>query len=177
MRSAPLYAIDSPQKPIRPNKERKDTMTKLRFAFLCIVAGGIAFTGITPSVHAQGRVRSRLQQILGRDRTSFYEPDAANQAALSNDPKQIAQEAFIYGFPMVMGYGIMYEYAVDTKSDQYKAPFNKIYNTARVYTPKDTAVITPNSDTPYSFIWADLRAEPIVLSVPEVEKGRYYSVM
>jgi hypothetical protein len=78
---------------------------------------------------------------------------------------------------MVMGYGIMYEYAVDTKSDQYKAPFNKIYNTARVYTPKDTAVITPNSDTPYSFIWADLRAEPIVLSVPEVEKGRYYSVM
>jgi len=91
--------------------------------------------------------------------------------------KEVAEEAFIYSFPMVMGYGIMYEYAVDTKSDQYKAPFNKIYNTERVYTPKDTPVITPNSDTPYSFLWADLRAEPLVLSVPEVEKGRYYSVM
>ena len=28
----------------------------------------------------------------------------------------------------------------------------------------------PNSDTPYSFVWMDLRAEPMVLSVPAVEK-------
>src|SRR5438105_705759 len=97
-------------------------------------------------------------------------PSMAREKDEKSETQQIAEEAFIYGFPMVMGYGVMYEYAVDTKSDQYKAPFNKIYNTARVYTPKDTAVITPNSDTPYSFIWADLRAEPIVLSVPEVEK-------
>ena len=37
--------------------------------------------------------------------------------------------------------------------------------------------MTPNSDTPYSILWLDLRAEPIVLSVPAVEKSRYYSVM
>jgi hypothetical protein len=47
----------------------------------------------------------------------------------------------------------------------------------RVFTYKDTAIITPNSDTPYSFVWMDLRAEPIVLSVPAVERNRYYSVM
>src|SRR5205085_4273508 len=47
----------------------------------------------------------------------------------------------------------------------------------RVYTYEDTAVITPNSDTPYSLLWLDLRAEPIVLSVPAVDKKRYYSVM
>jgi hypothetical protein len=46
-----------------------------------------------------------------------------------------------------------------------------------VFTYKDTAIITPNSDTPYSLCWMDLRAEPIVLSVPAVEKERYYSVM
>lgn len=88
----------------------------------------------------------------------------------------IAEEAFIYGFPMVMNYGTLYEYAVDKSSSQYKAPFNEIYNTARVFTPQDTAIITPNSDTPYSLLWMDLRAEPIVLSVPEVEESRYYSV-
>jgi hypothetical protein len=104
-------------------------------------------------------------------------PCLAQEKLAKDEAKQITEEAFIYGFPMVMGYGILYEYAVDTKSDQYKAPFNQIYNTAHVYTPKDTAVVTPNSDTPYSFVWADLRAEPVVLSVPEVEKGRYYSVM
>src|SRR6202040_3454270 len=58
-----------------------------------------------------------------------------------------------------------------------KAPFNHINNEARVFTYKDTAIITPNSDTPYSILWLDLRAEPIVLSVPAVEKKRYYSVM
>jgi len=92
------------------------------------------------------------------------------------EAKQIAEEAFVYGFPMVMNYGTMYEYSIDKASSQYKAPFNQINNTARVFTPKDTAIITPNSDTPYSLIWMDLRAEPLVLSVPEVEPGRYYSV-
>ena len=57
-----------------------------------------------------------------------------------------------------------------------KRPFNEIKNEPRVFTYKDTAIVTPNSDTPYSFVWMDLRAEPIVLSVPAVEKGRYYSV-
>src|SRR5271169_1056113 len=86
------------------------------------------------------------------------------------------QEAYVYGFPMVMNYGVMYAYFVDKNSGQYKAPFNQIFNEARVYTPKDTAIVTPNSDTPYSFVGADLRAEPLVLSVPEIEKGRYYAV-
>jgi hypothetical protein len=76
-----------------------------------------------------------------------------------------------------MNYAVMYEYAVDKNSGQYKAPFNQIKNEARVFPYKDTAVVTPNSDTPYSFAELDLHAEPIVLSVPAVEKGRYYSVM
>jgi hypothetical protein len=76
-----------------------------------------------------------------------------------------------------MGYGVMYEYAVDRNSSQFKAPFNQIANAANVFTYKDTAIVTPNSDTPYSVAWMDLRAEPIVLSVPAVDSKRYYSVM
>ncbi len=90
--------------------------------------------------------------------------------------KDTVREAYIYGFPMLMNYGVMYAYFVDRKSGQYKAPFNTIYNEARVFTPKDTAIVTPNSDTPYSFIGVDLRAEPIVLCVPRIEKSRYYDV-
>lgn len=93
------------------------------------------------------------------------------------EAKAIAEEGFIYGLPIVMNYVVMYEYSVDKNSGQYKAPFNQINNEARVFTYKDTAVITPNSDTPYSILWLDLRAEPIVLSVPAVEKNRYFSVM
>ena len=93
------------------------------------------------------------------------------------EAKAIAEEGFIYGLPIVMNYAVMYEYSVDRNSGQFKAPCNQIKNEARVYTYKDTAVITPNSDTPYSLLWLDLRAEPIVLSVPTVDKSRYYSVM
>jgi len=75
-----------------------------------------------------------------------------------------------------MNYAVMQEFVVDKNSGQYKAPFNAISNEARVFTYKDTAVVTPNSDTPYSMLWLDLRAEPMVISVPAVEKKRYYSV-
>ena len=92
------------------------------------------------------------------------------------ETKAIAEEGFIYGLPIVMNYAVMYEYAVDRSSGQFKAPFNQIKNEPRVFTYEDTAIVTPNSDTPYSFLWMDLRAEPLVLSVPAVEKGRYYSV-
>jgi hypothetical protein len=47
---------------------------------------------------------------------------------------------------------------------------------ARLFTPKDTAVQTPNSDTPYSFFGVDLRTEPFVITVPEIEKDRYFSI-
>ena len=92
------------------------------------------------------------------------------------ETRAIAEEGFIYGLPIVMNYAVMNEFVIDENSGQYKAPFNVIKNAARVFTYEDTAVVTPNSDTPYSSLWLDLRAEPIVISVPAVEKQRYYSV-
>ena len=106
-----------------------------------------------------------VQAQAGADRPGFFKA------------KDIAEAGFIYGLPIVMGYGVMYEFAVDRNSGQFKAPFNQMQNAANVFTYKDTAVPTPNSDTPYSVAWMDLRAEPIVLSVPAVDSKRYYSVM
>jgi hypothetical protein len=92
------------------------------------------------------------------------------------EARRIAEAGYIFGLPIVMNYGTMYEYAVDRSSAEFKAPFNELKNEARVYTYRDTAIITPNSDTPYSFAWLDLRVEPIVVSVPAVDKSRYYVV-
>ena len=113
--------------------------------------------------------------------TAIQATEPANKKAGSNAPsaaeiKTIAEEGFIYGLPIVMNYGVMYEYAIDKNSSQYKAPFNKLYNMRRVATPEDTAIVTPNSDTPYSLGFIDLRAEPVVISVPAIDKSRYYSV-
>ena len=92
------------------------------------------------------------------------------------DARDIAKEAYIYGFPMVDSYRIQYAYFVDRDNPEFKAPWNQIDNIPRVYTPEDKAIQTPNSDTPYSMLGMDLRAEPIVITVPPIEKERYFSV-
>ncbi len=63
---------------------------------------------------------------------------------------------------------IAYFVDVDTRIQGAMEPD---HNTARVYTPDDKAIQTPNSDTPYSQLGLDLRAEPIVLTVPPVESN------
>jgi hypothetical protein len=94
----------------------------------------------------------------------------------TTEARAIAKEAYIYGFPIVDNYRIQYGYFVDRQNSEFKAPWNQICNIPRVYTPADTAIQTPNSDTPYSFAGLDLRAEPIVLTVPSIDKERYFSV-
>ena len=95
----------------------------------------------------------------------------------TEEARAIAKEAYIYGFPLVDSYRILYSYFVDHSDPEYKAGWNeKVFNHARVFTPDDVAMQTPNSDTPYSQLGLDLRTEPMVLSMPAVEKGRYYSV-
>lgn len=96
--------------------------------------------------------------------------------ATPESARAIAREAYLYGYPAVEMYKTLYAQAVEQGGPNYKAPINHIGNTANVFTPRDTAIITPNSDTPYSFVWMDLRAEPLVLTLPPVEKNRYYSV-
>ena len=103
---------------------------------------------------------------------------ATGQAAdaIEAEARAIAKDAYIYGFPMVDNYRIQHAYFIDTKNREYKGPWNQLVNTPRVYTPADTAIQTPNSDTPYSMIGMDLRAEPMVLTVPPIEKDRYFSI-
>ena len=91
------------------------------------------------------------------------------------EARQIAKEAYIYGFPMAVNYKTMYLYALDTNSPEYKGPFNEVSCEARLFTPQDRAVVTPNSFTPYCMFWVDLRQEPQIFTVPEVESDRYYS--
>ncbi len=103
-------------------------------------------------------------------------PCAFAQDVTPEEARAIAKEAYIYGYPLVDNYIISYEYYVDETSPNFKAPWNNLKNINRVFTPADTAVQTPNSDTPYSWAGLDLRAEPIVISLPEIEKKRYYDV-
>jgi hypothetical protein len=104
-------------------------------------------------------------------------PFSARSAEISPaQARAIAAEAYLYGLPLVMNYKAMYLGAIAKDSPQFKAPLNGIKNAARLSTPDDKAIVAPNADTPYSWAYLDLRAEPLVLSIPSVEPHRYFSV-
>jgi hypothetical protein len=107
-----------------------------------------------------------------KDREFPSAPDALTPA----EARATAREAYIYGFPLVDNYRVLYSYFVDRGGKEFKAPWNEIHNETRVYTPDDRAIQTPNSDTPYSQLGTALWGEPLVITVPAVEKGRYYSL-
>jgi hypothetical protein len=100
----------------------------------------------------------------------------ADGTVTPDEARVIARDAYVYGFPLVDSYRVQYAYFVDATDPEFKGIWNEVHNTARVYTPEDKAIQTPNSDTPYSMLGADLRAEPLVISVPAIEPDRYYSL-
>lgn len=103
-------------------------------------------------------------------------PVWAQKAVAADEFKAIAEEAYLYAFPMIVAYKVLLDYNVNRESGAFTAPFNQLAREARVYTPADTAVSTPNSDTPYAFAQLDLRTEPMVLCVPNIDPKRYYDV-
>lgn len=103
-------------------------------------------------------------------------PVTAQSTVPPAEARAIAKEAYVYSNPIVDSYRIMHTWFVDRDNPGFKAPWNRMAHEARVYTPDDTTVQTANSDTPYSYVGLDLRGEPIVLSVPEIDEGRYFSI-
>lgn len=122
------------------------------------------------------RERATFKELL---LTALLIPALTCQTASSADitpaeARAIAKEAYLFGTPMIDMYKVMYAFSIDTSNPQYKGPFNSILNISRVFTPDDTVFVTPNSDTLYSFAGLDLRAKPVVITVPGMEKNRYF---
>ena len=105
----------------------------------------------------------------------LFMPFASAQAKVTLDEaKAIAKEAYIFNFPLVMMYRTMYLQAIDPKSKSYSGGFGHWLHLG-TSSPKDTDIVSPNNDSPYSYSWVDTRAEPWVLSMPKIEKNRFYT--
>ena len=100
--------------------------------------------------------------------------EAEARAKLLAESRAIAKDAAIYGYPLVENYRRLVSNAVDKGNPLYKGPFNQVVHSAKVVTPKDAAGPLPNADVAFSTLWADLRTEPLVMSLPLIEKSRYF---
>jgi len=85
----------------------------------------------------------------------------------------IAEEAYIFGFPLVLMDVTRGVSTSVSKAGTTKAPINQLCHLRAFPDYTFTDVVSPNADTLYSTAWLDLTAEPLILSVPDVGK-RYY---
>lgn len=86
--------------------------------------------------------------------------------------RETAAQGWVYGHPMLENYRTMYAQAIDTSDPRYVGGFGRFRHYPQPSRPQNTDIVTPNNDTPYSWCWLDLRAEPWVVSVPAMD--RYY---
>ena len=89
-------------------------------------------------------------------------PSWGNTAITPDEAKAIAREAWAYAYAPLQGYQTMYNQTQNKAFGGYVGGFNQFRHYARSATPADTDIVTPNNDTPYSWAWLDLRAEPMV---------------
>lgn len=99
---------------------------------------------------------------------------ALAQAVSAAETQAIAKDAYIYAYAMMESYQTWRTQAVDKSANGYVGGFNVFRHYSEPFTPDNKDIVTPNNDTPYSWAWLDLRAEPMVVSVPAVPKDRYY---
>ena len=105
---------------------------------------------------------------------SAQELDSPKSELTDDEVRAIAKEAYIFNYPLVMYYRTMYLQAIDKDSESFSGGFGKWLHLG-TSSPKDTDIVTPNNDSPYSYAWVDLRAEPWVLTMPKIEAKRFYT--
>lgn len=96
--------------------------------------------------------------------TNSSSSSTTTATSVSNDPKAVAADAYVFGYPLVL-------------MDVTRAggsPANEFVHADSLPTPDDRTVVRLNLDTLYSQAWLDLKAEPMVLRLPEMDAGRYW---
>jgi hypothetical protein len=135
------------------------TLSQLRLGFVAVTALAAAVAAVACSKGESSRASN----------------DASGATLSPAEAQSIAEEAYVYAYPMMENYRTMYLQAIDRTAPGYRAPFNEISHMTELLGPEFKDIVRPNNDTMYSFAWLDLRAQPVVITVPEIE-NRYFSV-
>jgi hypothetical protein len=119
-------------------------------------------------------MKLKLTSTLALALTLLVSPGNAQSEVTPDEARAIAKDAYTFTYPMVMMYRTMYLQSIDETSKSYSGGFGKWLHLG-TSSPKDTDIVSPNNDSPYSYAWVDLRAEPWVLTIPKIEAKRFYT--
>ncbi len=122
------------------------------------------------------KLRNLSILVVGLLLTSCNQP--AKKSGINSLPPERIQaltaQAYIFSYPLIMNYATMYKQAINPNAPEYVGGFGKFRHYGFA-TSDNKDIVSPNNDTPYSWAWVDLRAEPWVLVMPPVDAGRYYT--
>src|SRR5258707_12940600 len=113
-------------------------------------------------------LRLTLATLAGALALSAAPTGSSAQNISPTEAQAIAKDAYIYSYAMMENYQTLYAQAVDKTANGYVGGFNVYRHFSEPAKPENKDIVSPNNDTPYSWAWLDLRAEPIVISVPQV---------
>lgn len=88
--------------------------------------------------------------------------------AFAQIPDKVAEDAYIYAYSIDEAYKFFYETAVKTDT-----PLNRFQNIRHLADDTYSDHPTINNDTLHLMGWLDVAAEPVIVSVPDMDKGRY----
>jgi hypothetical protein len=95
------------------------------------------------------------------------------QTISPQEAQQIANDAAVYGFPLVIMDLTRQVLTAVPAPNANGAPVNQFGNKKVFPDATFTNVVNPNADTLYSSGWVDTAKEPVIISLPDTQ-GRYY---
>ncbi|NKY26934.1 DUF1254 domain-containing protein [Nocardia gamkensis] len=112
--------------------------------------------GMAASVAALG-----VASCGGSDEDDSAHPTVTSEAGA------IAKDAYVFGFPLVL-------MDVARMAAEASTPVNRFEHATSLPTHAQRNVARPDPDTLHSTAWLDVTNEPMVLSVPAMEGGRFW---
>ena len=104
---------------------------------------------------------------------AFASPQACAADLTAEQAREIAVEAYIYGYPLVTMETTRRVMTNAAQPEGTHAPMGQFVRMHEYPTAEFKDVTAPNADTLYTTVWLDVSKEPWVLSLPDAH-GRYY---
>ena len=132
-----------------------------------ITSNGISGVNVTAQSNSSSNLTSSSTSNAASSTSSSDLDAKMQQLASSNDPKDIATVAYIWGYPLVTAQ-VTKDYFTNPNVPQGigYGPSNEFHPARDLIKAGFKEVVRPNSDTLYHQAWLDLKNGPLILQVP-----------
>jgi hypothetical protein len=144
-----------------------------------VVASSLLVAGralAAPVVPAKGEApQTTADATVGQASVPAAQPSLTPEQSMELWGRSLVLQAATYAAPLVAMYNLRATVAVGPKA---KAPPGQIWRFMDIASPKiaaESGYVTPNVNVIYGFGFADLEAEPFILTAPD-SGGRYYMI-